>query len=261
VRELTGQLPRWRAWWLLFGRPSVLVVVAPLLLFGVVSPPRFGLGWLAGLAGLAAVLTWSGVELATRGRRIGRRRRPELARLVAETAAAVGAPPPHRIALVTEPVVAARVGLGRSRLVIGAALADRLSADELRALVAHELSVLARPRLEIVLYGWWVRSVTAADPGRHAARVLRELDEFAAAVEQYADHAAGHLTEPATAARAVARAWLIATAEQMPVRSVEWSPSLALRLSRRHPDLTEALLSLVGTRLSTARPQPAPVPA
>ena len=52
--------------------------------------------------------------------------------------------------------------------------------------------------------------------------------------------------------RAVARAWLITTSEGMPVRTVEWSPSLALRVARRHPDLTEALLALVGTKLTTA---------
>jgi hypothetical protein len=158
------------------------------------------------------------------------------------------------VGLVRQPVVTSRVAIGHGELLIGAPLVERLTPDELRALVAHELSVLARPDIEIILHRIWSRSVTKIDPGRYATRVVRELDEFSAVVEQYADHAAGHLTDPATAARAAARAWLIATAEDMPVRTVEWSPSLALRVSRRHPDLTEALLALVGTELTTAPP-------
>ncbi len=255
MRQLPGQLPRWRAWWLLIGRPKVLLPIAVVLLAALALHT-----WLP--VGLTVVLTVAarlGYVFATGGRRVGGRRRPELARLVAEAASSVGAPVPIRIGLVAAPVVAAR---GRYELLIGAPLADRLSAEELRALVAHELSVLARPELEIMLHGLWSRSAATVDPSRYATRVLRELDEFAAAVEQYGDHAAGHVTDPATAARAVARAWLIATAEGMPVRTVEWSPSLALRSARRHPDLTESLLALVGTKLTTARPEaPVPLPA
>jgi hypothetical protein len=247
VQPLPGQLPRWRALWLLTGRPLVLVPIVVAVL-AALSMQRIA-PLLALL--LLAVLVTVGFAVATSGRRVGRRRRPELAQLVAETADAVGAAPPARVGLVKAPVVQAR-GTGRGALLIGASLVDRLDPAELRAMVAHELSVLARPDFEIILYRRWSRSVSKVDPGRYDLRVIRELDEFSAAVEQYADHAAGHLTDPQTAARAVARAWLIATSEGMPVRTVEWSPSLALRIARRHPDLTEALLALVGTELTTA---------
>ncbi len=248
MHRLPGQLPRWRALRLLARRPLVLLVIILALAncVDLVQPPV----WRAPL--LLALLGAAGYAVLTGGRRIGRRRRPDLARLVLDTAGAVGVPPPARVALCTAPVVRARAGWGRGELLLGAPLVDRLTAAELRALVAHELSVLARPQLEIALYSQWVRSASTIDPGRYDSRVLRELDAFSAAVEQYADHAAGHLTDPATAARAAARAWLVATADGMPVRTVEWSPSLALRVARRHPDLTEALLALVGTELSTA---------
>jgi hypothetical protein len=248
VQQLPGQLSRWRALWLLVGRPLVLVPVIAAVLAALA---RQRVGPVVVLI-LLAVLIRVGYAVLTGGRRVGRKRRPELGRLVAETAAAVGTRPPARIGLVKAPVVRATVVAGRGTLLVGAPLLDRLDTGELRALIAHELSVLARPNTEIILYRLWSHAVSKVDPNHYDLRVTRELDEFSAAVEQYADHAAGHLTEPATAARAVARAWLVATSAGMPVRTVEWSPTLALRVARRHPDLTEALVALVGTELTTA---------
>lgn len=253
MQQLPGRLPRWRALWLLAGRPLVIVPALLLVLIAVLRGPT---PIVAGLL-LGAV----GYEIASRarsGRRVTSRYRPHLRVLVDAVAADLGAPPPRRIGVTRHPQLRS---LGSSQLTVGEPLLDRLTTDELRALIAHELSVQARPALQVLLQGVWARSVTAVDANSYARRAVHELDEFSACVEQYADHAAGQVTDPATAARAVARAWLLATAEGMPVRTVEWSPSLALRLARRHPDLTEALLALVGTELTTARPEPVPAAA
>jgi hypothetical protein len=256
VRQLPGRLPRWRAIWLLTGRPLVLLPLAYLLIVALVQVSALPLV----MAAAALLLGRLVYGLVTGGVPVTARTQPELRRLVLDAASAAGVPARVRVGLVRRPVVEARV-FGRPELLIGAPLVQRLTPEELRALVAHELSVLSRPALEVILHRIWIRSVDKIDPGRYAARVIRELDEHSAEVEQYADHAAGHVTDPDTAARAAARTWLVATAEGMPVRTVEWSPSLALRLSRRHPDLTEALLALVGTELTTAPTTRAPATA
>jgi Zn-dependent protease with chaperone function len=254
VQQLPGRLPRWRALWLLVGRPLVLLPALLFVLTAVVrgNPAPIGAGLLVAAVAYALHTRYRA------GRRVTSRYRPHLRVLVDAVAAELGTRPPRRIGVSQQPQLRSP---GPGRLTIGEPLLDRLTIEELRALIAHELSVQTRPALQVLLHRSWARSVTVVDPNRYARRAVHELDEFSACVEQYADHAAGQVTDPATAARAVARAWLLATAEGMPVRTVEWSPSLALRLARRHPDLTEALLALVGTELTTARPEPVPAAA
>ncbi|HWB35299.1 MAG TPA: hypothetical protein VHA75_04660, partial [Rugosimonospora sp.] len=89
MRQLPGHLPRWRAVRLLAGRPAVLIPAAAVV--AIMASPD---GWVRPdvvLLLVIAALIW---YLATRGTPITPRRHPDLAALVATTAAAVGSPAP-----------------------------------------------------------------------------------------------------------------------------------------------------------------------
>ena len=166
---------------------------------------------------LVIIVAVSVVAAAYGGRRRGPIRvlsdqQPGLVTLVADTARQMNVVEPDRIWIVADARVTAVVSHRRD-LYVGLPLLLTLSDTELRALAAHELSIMSRPRRAVQLYRAWAAArarVELADGGskarRRDIRLVAALDGLGTEIGLAADHAAAAAVGRSDAMIAVARA-------------------------------------------------------
>jgi hypothetical protein len=194
-------------------RVSVDHRLVMLVIYGALTAALWSsVGPLLAAAGAVVVLSW---WLMLRYKRVGvpvtASSQPNVHHLVCDTAASLDVPVPDRIWLGHTPEVMGRVRLGMRELVIGVGATDLLPRDELAALVAHELSVLAawNRTVSIRLYREWARLADqranrgeGSDPDERDAMVLERLDALGEAIERDAD---GRVSDARTASLALLR--------------------------------------------------------
>jgi hypothetical protein len=137
---------------------------------------------------------------------------PGLVTLVADTARQMNVVEPDRIWIVADARVTAVVARRRD-LYVGLPLLLTLSDTELRALAAHELSIMSRPRRAVQLYRAWAAARARVDVTdgvskvrRRDVRLVAALDGLATEIGVAADHAAAVAVGRNDAMVAVARA-------------------------------------------------------
>jgi hypothetical protein len=229
-----------------------------------------------------------------RGSRVTVDRHADLHALVHDTAARVGLPPPGRVCLTGRAEVLAVVRDRSLELHVGQPLVRCLTADELSALIAHELSILSHRHAWLLsrLRAKWLSAVD--DPDLDLSELeagrMHQLRAVATPMEELADGAASAAAGPATAARAIVLAavagsahlgyaqsmglpgswwadraisdldegWrrLLSAGRADPGRS--WDATWAAELAARHPFLAAEIESLVGQEPGVAM-APSPV--
>lgn len=228
-------MSRRRMIWLLMSRGDLL----PFLPEPLAGAVLLVVAWLVGSPVLALVVAGAFVagclrliwKLRTvRGLPITPATQPALAALVADTAARLGVPTPHRLWLTGDADAAALplwLFRRRDEVCLGACTASALSDLELRAVVAHELAHLSdstrldRGRRRLVHRLLAERQLAAeqweelSDRRRHRAlgrgveRFLRQTQRLAHEEELRADAAALRVVDPDVAARALAREYAV----------------------------------------------------
>ncbi|WP_434742287.1 M48 family metallopeptidase [Micromonospora sp. SH-82] len=203
--ELPGGLGRWRARWLVarhngalgpLAYGGMLVLLAPVVLFAPVMLLWFAVQALYEL-GAARWGNRGGVPVTADTH-------PELTALVDEVARRVGVPPPDRVLLTADPVVTVEVVGGRRFLCIGLPLLACLDRHELRAVVAHRLTLLRyRPaRLVDSLFDLWAEATETIEIETAAATETAGFDEAAATgTTEGGSHRAGRRLRRAEALR------------------------------------------------------------
>ena len=224
-------MSRRRMIWLLMGRgdplaflPGPLVAVVLLVPAWLLGSPVLALAVAGGFLAGCLRLIW---ELrAGRGLPITSATQPALAALVADTAAQLGLPAPHRLWLTGDANATAlplRLFRRRDEVSLGVCSVLALSGPELRATVAHELAHLSNPtgldrgRRRLV-HRLLVERQLAAEQweqlsdrrrrragGRRVERFLHQTQRLAHEEELRADAAALRVVDPDVAARALAR--------------------------------------------------------
>jgi hypothetical protein len=227
---LPGGMRVARAWWLVRRPRRVRAgVIAAVLLYGflLASLGREGVTTLAIGVVVLVVLTAITSRDSAPGALVTPDTQPALYHLVSQAAGRIGVAMPAKVWLTGLPSVGLRPR-HRPQLLIGWPLVASLPAEQLRAVVAHELALLqfGRAPLVIRLLKLWRSQVedTIADepPPPRIARVLTELDPFASIVESAADAATVGVTDRKTAAEAMVAADNIRTAYMIYTTESAW---------------------------------------
>jgi hypothetical protein len=124
------------------------------------------------------------------GRRVTRRNQPALFDLVEAVAQRLGTPMPQRVWLTWNGGVETGAWPWRD-LLVGQALVECLSAGQLSAVIAHELTILSHSRSWLTRRlhdAWSARVATAGKTGKDATLLARTA-AFASAVDESADQA------------------------------------------------------------------------